>query len=847
MRRWARPCVGSQRKNNAKLALEILEDRSLLSASGLVDPDYILVQFKNETAVQKVILEEGLTVEQALAAYQSQESVAFAEQDYRVSIAAIPNDTSFGSLYGLHNTGQSGGTVDADIDAVEAFDITTGSTKTLVAVIDTGIDYTHPDLYRNIWINQGEIPTAIKNLLLDVDGDSLFTFRDLNDTRNQGTGKITDLNGNGYIDGGDLLKTRAQGGWADGVSNDGDGYIDDLVGWDFANNDNNPFDDNGHGTHVAGTIGAMGNNGIGVTGVNWNVQMAGLKFLAADGGGSTSGATAALNYAVSKGIMISNNSWGGGGYSTSFYNALVAARNAGHIFVAAAGNNGSNNDTVANYPSNYNLDNVIAVAATDRNNALATFSNYGASTVDLAAPGVSIVSTYPGNRYASLSGTSMATPHVTGVIALVKSLKPGYSYSQIISQVVNNTDSLSSLPGKTITGGRLNAFKAVSSLAADTTGARILSVTPNATGANPVSSLRVTFNEAINASTFTAQDVSAFTGPNGTITVTGITAVSGSGNKSFDITFAAQSRAGTYNLTLGPDIRDLSGNMMDQDADGLRGETTQDQFKAQFVISTPANYTFSSQSNLNYAIPDLGSLTTSITVNQDIAISDLNVQLNLSHTYDGDLYITLISPTGKTVVLSNRRGGSGDNMNANFDDEATTSIANGAAPFNGSFRPDGALSGFDGLNARGTWQLKIADMARYDVGKLNFFSLTFQGSVSVASRSIGEASLSEATSSGETSSPDSASNSGSNSDASPFLMGTASATERVLSGEQSSGLGRFARLFTYDSTPAQWVTTLRQMYSEAVEAETNVTSVRNLMDCFEEHDDWEMEEVLELV
>src|SRR5262249_34898549 len=153
----------------------------------------------------------------------------------------------------------------------------------------------------------GEIPSAIKAKLTDVDGDGLITFRDLNNGVNQGAGKITDLNADGYIDAGDILKPTSQGGWSDGSDGDGNGYVDDLVGWDFANNDNDPFDDNGHGTHVAGTIGAVGNNGRGVAGINWNVQMAALKFLAADGSGSLSGATAALRYAVAKGIPISNN------------------------------------------------------------------------------------------------------------------------------------------------------------------------------------------------------------------------------------------------------------------------------------------------------------------------------------------------------------------------------------------------------------------------------------------------------------------------------------------------------------------------------------------------------------
>src|SRR5262249_47473415 len=162
---------------------------------------------------------------------------------------------------------------------------------------------------KNIWINQGEIPTAIKSKLIDTDGDGLITFRDLNDTRNQGTGKITDLNKNGYIDAGDVLKTTAQGGWANGVSDDGDSFKDDLVGWNFVENNNNPMDTFGHGTHIAGTIGAQGNNGVGVAGINWTSQLMAVRFMDGEGNGSISQFIQGLNYAVAHGAKISNNSW----------------------------------------------------------------------------------------------------------------------------------------------------------------------------------------------------------------------------------------------------------------------------------------------------------------------------------------------------------------------------------------------------------------------------------------------------------------------------------------------------------------------------------------------------------
>ncbi|MFM7137894.1 MAG: S8 family peptidase, partial [Planctomycetota bacterium] len=293
--------------------------------------------------------------------------VSYVEPDFVIAPAAIPNDPSFGSLWGLHNIGQSGGLADADIDAPEAWETTTGSRSVVIAVIDTGVDYGHRDLAANAWRNSGEIA-------------------------------------------------------GDGVDNDGNGFVDDLFGWDFANRDADPMDDNGHGTHVAGTIGAVGGNGTGVAGVNWQVSIMALKFLTGSGSGSTSGAIGAINYATRMrrdfgvNVVATNNSWGGGGFSTSLRDAIAAGGRAGILFIAAAGNDGTDNDVEPHYPSNYTDDAVISVAATDRSNRLASFSNFGVTSVDVSAPGVSITSTLPGNRYGSYSGTSMATPHVAGVV-----------------------------------------------------------------------------------------------------------------------------------------------------------------------------------------------------------------------------------------------------------------------------------------------------------------------------------------------------------------------------------------------------------------------------------------------
>lgn len=352
-----------------------------------------------------------------------------------------------------------------------AWAMTTGSTRVTVADIDTGIDYTHPDLYKNVWLNQKEIPSGLG--LSDTDGDQLITFRDLNATDASGVlvyGQY-DVNGNGRVDASDVLNDSR---WEDGSDADGNHYTDDLVGWDFANNDNDPFDDNGHGTHTAGTIGASANDG-GVVGVNWDVQIMPVKFMGADGSGAYSAAAAAIRYAVDNGAPVSNNSWGGGN-ATDVYNACVYARDHGHLIVAAAGNNGYNNDTspFRNYPASYSLDNIISVAATDQSDSKASWSNYGRTSVDLAAPGVGILSTVPlakdtdgtPDGYTSYSGTSTATPHVAGTAALILARNGLTTAGGVRSAILGGVDRVKSLDRKVATGGRLNAYRAVSSVSA---------------------------------------------------------------------------------------------------------------------------------------------------------------------------------------------------------------------------------------------------------------------------------------------------------------------------------------------------------------------------------------------
>ena len=329
---------------------------------------------------------------------------------------ALPNDPSFAQEWSLQNWGQSGGTAGIDINATRAWDITTGSRSVVVAVIDSGIDLTHPDLAANLWTNPGEIA-------------------------------------------------------GNGIDDDRNGFVDDIHGWNFVDNNANLQDGYGHGTHVAGIIGAVGNDGIGVTGVAWRVSLMVLRVQNDAGVGSTSGVIGALRYATTmrrdfgSNVVVTNNSWeAAAGYSAAIEGLIREQGEAGITFVAAAGNHGTNNDVTPRYPSNYDLPNVIAVASLASSGVLAGSSGYGPTTVDLAAPGTFILSTWKGGGYAALSGTSMAAPHVSGAVALLAAAKPGITVAEVRGAILGTTAPLASLVGKTVTGGRLDAFAALASL-----------------------------------------------------------------------------------------------------------------------------------------------------------------------------------------------------------------------------------------------------------------------------------------------------------------------------------------------------------------------------------------------
>ncbi|MBX9580456.1 MAG: S8 family serine peptidase, partial [Gemmataceae bacterium] len=379
------------------------------------------------------------------------------------AIQLVPNDARFGELYGMENTGQTilgvPGVPGADINATGGWDRGTGTSQVVMASIDTGVDYTHPDLYLNIWINEAEIPASIASALADVDGDGITTFYDLNDPVNIGPGKIEDWNGNGRIDGGDILNNSS--GWEDGADNDGNGFADDFVGWDFVNDDNDPMDGHGHGTHTAGTMAAIGDNGIGVAGVNWRGRVQAIKWIDDGGFGDTSDAVDSVNYVADTEARLSNNSWQIFENSAALEDAIAHSGDNGQLFVVAAQNWATDNDAIERFPTNYPLDNIISVAASTNTDDRAFFSNWGLTQVDVAAPGLDVLSTVPyGTGYDYFSGTSMASPHVAGIAGLAWSINPGATAAQVKAAILGGVEPVDAFrvdgPTPIATGGRVD-------------------------------------------------------------------------------------------------------------------------------------------------------------------------------------------------------------------------------------------------------------------------------------------------------------------------------------------------------------------------------------------------------
>lgn len=364
--------------------------------------------------------EDGASADQVVAQYRALTEVEYAEANGTITLDHAEsgrkhvhaNDEMFLRQWGLFNIGQNDGKAGADISAMRAWAVTTGSDQVVVAVLDSGVDYSHPDLANNIWSR----PQIIK------------AYQD------------DDLTSNGPID--------------------------DVHGFNFVDDNEDPMDDNGHGTHCAGIIGAEGDNGLGISGVNWNVKIMPLRFMDASGTGTTKDAIEAINYVIDRkragvNVRIISASWGSTAKSRALEDVIRKAFDDGILFVAAAGNSSSNNDQTPHYPSSYKLGNVVSVAALDRNDQLASFSNYGAKSVHVAAPGQEILSTWLEHGFAEKRGTSMATPFVSGIAALILAENPKMSVNDLRARLLKSVDVLPSLKGKVSSGGRINAAKAV--------------------------------------------------------------------------------------------------------------------------------------------------------------------------------------------------------------------------------------------------------------------------------------------------------------------------------------------------------------------------------------------------
>ncbi|HWA88173.1 MAG TPA: PQQ-binding-like beta-propeller repeat protein [Opitutus sp.] len=358
----------------------------------------LLRHFPRIGGVRVLHLRSGDTADQAISRLRATGRYEYVERDILRHARVVPNDPSFTQQWSLRNTGQGGGTSGADIGAATAWDTLHDASGVIVGIIDSGARLTHTDLAANLWTSSGG-------------------YHGINST----------------------------------VASTNSSY-------------NLPNDDDGHGTHVSGIIGAVGNNGTGISGVAWKTQLMELKFLDSSGSGDLANEVECINYAIAHSVSVINASFGGGPQSSTEFDALKAARDAGIIVVAAAGNDSQNNDVVTDYPSGYALDNIIAVAATTRNDQLdASYSNYGCGTVELGAPGTDIYSTYNGSNtdYKLLTGTSMAAPHVSGALALLKAKFPGDTYRQLINRLLRSVTPLSTLSGKVQTGGRLNLAAAL--------------------------------------------------------------------------------------------------------------------------------------------------------------------------------------------------------------------------------------------------------------------------------------------------------------------------------------------------------------------------------------------------
>jgi subtilisin-like proprotein convertase family protein len=614
---------------------------------------------KGQLAV--VRLDKDSDVDAAISALSRDPEIAYAERNYIVHAIATPNDPRFPELYGLDNTGQTGGIADADIDAIEAWDNSVGSSDIVVGVVDTGVDYNHEDLAANMWVNPAEIP-------------------------------------------------------GNGVDDDGNGVIDDVHGFNAITGSGDPLDDNNHGSHCSGTIGAVGNNGIGVAGVNWEVQIMALKFLNAGGSGTLEDAIGAIDYAVAQrtagvNLRVLSNSWSGGGFSQSLLDAITAASDAGILFVAAAGNASNDNDANPTFPASYEAPNVVAVAATDDSDELASFSSFGLTSVDLGAPGVDVLSTTRNNGYSVFSGTSMATPHVAGAAALVLSANDTLTVAELKDALLTSGDPIPALDGITVSGRRLNAASALDEAGPPIPRFNLSTTPPNQTVSQEESA---TYDiDVASVAGFTGDvtlTVTADPAIDATLTITPVVTAPGTGTLTVATTQATAT--GIYNLT----VTGTSGEL-------VRSRTVSLRVRAFGTVDVPFPST-----DTPISIPDNNpaGITSVISVPQSINIEEIAVDLNVTHTFIGDLVVTLTSPAGTTVTLHNRAGGGSDDIHQTFR----------------------VPTAFTGQQAAGDWVLAVIDLAAIDIGTLDDWTLHVVGVPGGASFGISASPASQTVSQG---------------------------------------------------------------------------------------------------
>lgn len=697
----------------------------LQTADGILDDGAVDFTVISGLGSEGLLLVRGVGVTQAdiETSLRENESLAsFTLNSLITGQSTVPNDSDYtaGLLEGLQAIG-----------AETAWDKSRGDLKTVVGVVDSGIDLDHPDLYLNIWVNQGEIPASFKSDLVDIDGDGLITFYDLNNvtigpapqyvladadfSAGPNAAWVEDLDHDGVISASDLLDDPS---WADGRDTDGNGFYDDLFGVNFRSGGgevlgpNEPDDALGHGTHVAGTIGAIGSNNLGVVGVNWQTSLMSLRILDNNNRSDAGSGLRAVNYArtmrqrlevtadgrTTEGanVRVLNNSWGQpGGYEPAFEAAISEVGELGVLFVAAAGNgdifgNGVNNDVTPFYSASYESDNIVSVAASTDAQELATFSNFGLSSVDLAAPGTGIRSTVIGGGYGSANGTSMAAPHVSGAAALLWSAFPLATVEEVKNAIVGSVDTIVGGSAQLTSGGALNVSAA---LDADMFGPAALLVTQ--------------------------PDITT------------------SGGTSTDITVEYHHESGIDASSIGDDDLLVQRSWGPQDpipAKFLPGSIValpdSNGIAATYRIEAPGGGDFENLVTVPMGDVSPKNVTSQIMVS-DVSqlIADFTLTLDIQHTDISALTATLVAPSGQRAVLFSGVGNAGSDLEQiTLDDRAAFPITAVTPQANQSYRPVESLLALGSEGPDGVWTLEITDASPTGTGSLNGWSLDFTGS-----------------------------------------------------------------------------------------------------------------------